>query len=122
MRQIKFRALCDYDDTTGMIYFGLPEMDNGLWAFPEDKEIAHINEYLSPLMQYTGLYDLYEDDIIELENWQPNRFIIKFIEGAFCLAHIKTGEHVADIHYIHHAGKVQYKLLGNIYEHLHLLT
>lgn len=72
-REIKFRALCDYDDTAKtMVYFESAECDNGIFCMPTPNNISHIDEYLSPLMQFTGLKDkagkgndVYEGDTFE---------------------------------------------------------
>ena len=72
MRKIKFRAYCEFDGIKAtknkMVYFKPVECDNGLF-FEAPDNVYHINEYLSPLMQFTGLKDkngkeIYEGDRI----------------------------------------------------------
>lgn len=73
--------------------------------------------------------DLYEGDIVDKENCHPRRMMIAFIEGAFCLAAVEEirddetgrvkfekGEYIMDIHYIHHAGREQAEIIGNIHD------
>src|SRR5688572_21664418 len=67
MREIKFRVYCYADDNKQMVYLTNGEFDNGYW-FSCPAGIVHIDEYLSPLMQFTGLKDkngkqIYEGDI-----------------------------------------------------------
>ncbi len=70
-REIKFRAFCDADgENTRMIYFGMQECDNGIFAWPMPNNIQHIDEYHSPLMQCAAVKDkngrvIYEGDIVK---------------------------------------------------------
>lgn len=66
MREIKFRAFCDIGEENKMLLFSEGKYDNGLWF---EHTSNHIDQYLSPLMQYTGLKDkngkeIYEGDIM----------------------------------------------------------
>lgn len=75
--------------------------------------------------QFTGLVDkngtkIFENDIIAMDSWNPKHYVIKFIEGAFCLAN-KEGEFMGDIHYIHHADRPQATVVGNIHKNSNLL-
>lgn len=92
MREIKFRAVCDADDKIGMLYFGMKQFDNGIASWPLPDDIAHIDEYMSPLMQFTGLKDvngkdIYEGDIIDFDFdgviFVSNGYDVLFKEGAF---------------------------------------
>lgn len=78
--------------------------------------------------------DLYEDDLIKMDNVEPDMMWIRFIEGAFCLCAVEQikgpdhfnggkervsfekGEYVMDIHYIHHAGREQAEIVGTIHD------
>lgn len=121
MREVKFRCwdrvkrcmnnkfVLSSDGEVGSFYGG---------SFDWNNEIAH-------LMEYTGLKDkngieIYEGDIVSLEDWNPSNMQIAFIEGAFCLAN-KDGEYVGDIHHIHHAGIERSQVVGNIHENPELL-
>lgn len=75
--------------------------------------------------QYTGLQDkngkqIFEGDIVKVPIFDPKIMAIGFIEGAFCLVN-KSGEYLADIHYIHHAGVNETEVIGNIHDNTELL-
>ena len=53
--------------------------------------------------QFTGLEDkeekkIWEDDLVQLDGWNPAIMRVSFIEGAFCLADM-DGKYLADIYY-----------------------
>lgn len=121
MREIKFRAWIEPQNE--MIFSDLEPLLNGYKSNDSRVDIQESEDYF--IMQYTGLKDkngkeIYEGDIVSLESWKPKNHQIKFIEGAFCLAN-KEGEYSADIFYIHHAGRSQGEIIGNIYENPELL-
>ncbi|MNL06119.1 YopX protein [compost metagenome] len=87
MRELKFRAYCNIGDENKMLYFTEGKYDNGLWF---EHTSNHIDEYLSPLMQFTGLkdqggkgQDIYEGDCFQTDKkwfveWQEDlcRFVL----------------------------------------------
>ena len=74
--------------------------------------------------QFIGLkdknnVDIYENDILMMDSWKPKYYVVKFLEGAFCLTFLSgelKGEFAGDIHYIQHAGHSQATVVGNIHE------
>ena len=75
---------------------------------------------LDTVGQYIGLKDkndqpIFEGHIVRIPSFNPSIMQIAFIEGAFCLAD-KNGNYVADIHYIHHAGRKECEIIGNIHD------
>lgn len=126
MREIKFRA---WHKTEKKMYevFGI-DFDSKEICIHRDPNFYECDGWIDfkhiELMQYTGLKDkngkeIYEGDIVDLENWKGVQQIC-FIDGAFCLAD-EHGEYVGDIHYIHHAGVEQAKVIGSIYENPELV-
>lgn len=116
-REIKFKALVVADGVERMVYFDLPEMDNGLWGWPMDKTINHIDEYISPLRQYIGLKDIngieiYEGDI--LRRFTGYTFEVKIKEY-----NIGSPYHTKCFGYELHGGD---EIIGTIYETPELLN
>lgn len=116
-REIKFRALVRYEG-----------MKNPVWEYYTTFRMPawlDFGEVIIKDLQYTGLRDknnieIYEGDIVEMDNWNPSNYQISFIEAGFCLADCK-GEYAADIHYIYHAGIKQAAVIGNIHQNPELI-
>jgi len=105
-RVIKFRAI---SSVTGKIHY----QDKDLWEFLRDC-------YGMKLEQFTGLHDkngkeIYEGDVVRMDSFEPSDYIVKFIDGAFCLWNDDVG-YGTDIHYTHHAGRKQATVTSNIHE------
>ena len=65
-------------------------------------------------------YGIFEGDIVKIPSFTPSIMAIGFIEGAFCFVD-KSGEFLADIHYIHHAGVNESEVIGNRWDNPELL-
>ena len=124
-REIKFRALCDYDDTNGMVYFEPAKCDNGVFCMPIQNNISHIDEYLSPLMQFTGLEDaeingkeVWEGDIIE--NCDTKLLQIVYWDEQKAAWFCQYNESKRTVSLAHSLGNLN-KVIGNIYENPNLL-
>lgn len=75
--------------------------------------------------QYIGLTDknghkFFENDIVKNTLFGKNAMAICFVECAFCLVNAKR-EFLADIHYLHHAGVNDTKIVGNVFDNPDLL-
>jgi len=135
-REIKFRAYCDVSDLgeneTKMLYFTEGKYDNGLWF---ENTSDHINEYLSPLMQYTGLKDkngveIYEGDIISIHSpyidkslpWKPatTKFVGWHKDGFWNLFKKDQTDYVG-FRGILQSNLQYYTVIGNIHENPELL-
>ena len=121
-REIKFRAFCDIGDENKMLYFTEGKYDNGLWF---EHTSNHIDEYLSPLMQFTGLTDkngveVFEGDVVKwfinnLERTAP----IYYDQSQACFW---MGKDV-NLEYtiLNDWMRGEYEVLGNIYQNPELL-
>lgn len=104
MREIKFRAW----DGCEMIFMDMKR--DGIYICGTHKE----------LMQYTGLQDskgvdIYEGDIVT--GIANRKYVLRFITDGWCLdAGVTPRLH----DYIHDCGNIL-EVIGNIYEHKHLL-
>lgn len=75
----------------------------------------------TPIMQFTGLKDMngkeiYEGDIIKLEQWQPAVYQVDFNRGGFCFFRSPNDEFYNDAKYLEKC-----VVIGNIYENSDLL-
>lgn len=77
------------------------------------------------LLEFIGLKDkddekIYEGYIVESESHSPNRFEVKFIEGAFC-AWYEGCMYPIDISYFYSSTGCQLKVIGNKYQNPDLI-
>lgn len=127
MSEIKFRVWCYADDKYQMAYLNNGELDNGYW-FSCPASIVHIDEYLS-LMQYTNLKDkngkdIYEADVVRCKQFDPfnEKQVVADHTGPViqmfgCWIMGRENEYESGC--ISKFDEVE--VLGNIYEHPHLL-
>ena len=141
-RDLKFRAICEYEHNserfTDMIYFGMQTFENGLCVFPEHTDkIDYINEYNTPLMQFTGLLDkngkeIYEGDILEDVRLDGSkRFYKVFYKKGGLVINIHQDDFKKDnplfyepIADMQTSGFIEHNctIIGNIYENPELLS
>ena len=129
-REIKFRALCDFEGTDGkdglkMIYFGAEEFEDGVkaWPIPKFLAIHSINSYESPLMQYTGLKDkngkeIYEGDVLE-KNYGATikRFTVSWHKERMAFINQDGFNEL-----LFHTPLEMCEIIGNIYENQNLIV
>lgn len=76
--------------------------------------------------QFTGLHDkngkeIYEGNVVQMDSFSPSNMEVRFDNGGFCLS-TPDNPYMTDIHYVHHAGRKQATIIGNIYENPDLIT
>lgn len=134
MREIKFRALCDFEiagdlQPRKMVYFGAVVFDDGIKAWPMPCDMDKIRSHESPLMQYTGLKDrngieVYEDDIVSIYS---NRGVTEehrsrvFVQVTGIMV-MSNYAHMGLRPYKQLHAYEQFEVIGNIYENPELLA
>jgi len=124
-REIKFRAYCNIGEENKMLFFTEGKYDNGLWF---EHTSNHIDEYLSPLMQFTGLkdkngVDIYECDL--LKGSFNEVFVVKWKNGRWIdSTYIKENYGIeCNLFSIGNSNICEFKeVIGNIYENPELLN
>jgi hypothetical protein len=124
-RELKFRAW-DSVDRVMKDPFTLSDIAAGYdCGYRVDKDLPlvrpHDEDDRDFIMQYTGLKDkdgreVYEGDIIEAKHYAPQRYLVEFIEGGFCLTHPKLNGYPMDINLMYPSTGCMFKVIGNIYE------
>ena len=147
MREIKFRAW--YNESEEWMYAGLKngirsfpltvssplslclddrfgdKYENTVWCLNDDELIW---------CQFTGLLDkngveIYEGDVVRTLNGNYKLGKVVFEFGMFCFSSVGNGiyansdifEHIHSLHYREYDTFNNYEVIGNIYEHTHLL-
>ena len=92
----------------------------GMYIVKNEMPKFHIIEFC------TGLKDknekpVFENDYVKSGQWIPNTYIVKFIEGKYCLCDIKSGEYITDIDMIYDSTGCQFEVCGNLHENPELL-
>jgi uncharacterized phage protein (TIGR01671 family) len=134
-RTIKFRVyLREWDERGKMFYDCVPQGDFDTWLIAFDgREKGYDGDFVFgkdiDLMQFTGLYDkngkeIYEGDVVAYENgnYQPDDGSSPMLLGE---VHFAEGMFVvrgAGALWIETNETASCEVIGNIYEHPHLLT
>jgi len=111
MREIKYRVFYEgrmyYSDDVSITDFLSVRLGDSLLA-------GFINRFycLYHLMEYTGLEEIYEGDIIKRNDFY---FVVEFIDGCFQEVNPHNSKDRCPL-YLH-----DYTIQGNIYEHADLL-
>jgi len=145
-REIKFRVwekgtknLLGYENfntpfNNGYFYVDLSELNNN----QDEGELVCHSEFHNPPMlrpkglnqlfreQFIGLNDksgrqIYEGDILECKNWEPQKYKIEFIEGAFCLTNPLVSM-PTDVTFLEDSTGKHFEIIGNIHQNPELLT
>jgi hypothetical protein len=128
MRQIKYRGKCI--NGKGWIY-GVP-VNYGDGVFIADPKMP-INELYGGIYkikavevfpdsvgQFTGLTDkknteIYEDDIVFCNSWNPNKYRIMFADGGFALFDLDGTGMGADITLMYDSKGIHFEVVGHIH-------
>lgn len=78
------------------------------------------------LGQYTGFadrenIDICKGDVIEAINHMPNRYVIDFIDGAFCATHPKLEGFPIDLIHFYDSTGCMIKVIGNVHDNPELI-
>lgn len=85
------------------------------------KVTAHLNcMYNMPYELFSGLQDidgvdLYESDIVHAQDWNPQAYLIEYIEGGFCATY-KDQFIPIDINMFYDSLGCHFKITGNAHE------
>lgn len=124
MRDIKFRALA-HDKKDCLKWFDDVITDGQeVWIYTKYQGVKHLKE-VKALVQYTGLKDkngveIYNFDIVEVGNYV---YIVEInlLKGLFfrCIENLSLRS--GSIYFTSFVKDVEFEVIGNIYEHSHLL-
>lgn len=116
MREIKFRAWNKKDKK--FVYFVL--LQN---KFSNDMENFSKNGFdCEPWEQFTGLKDMigrdiFEGDVLEMDEWEPKHMTVAFAEGGFCMKTRTTQKAMlTDINFIQDSKGIHARVVGNTHQ------
>lgn len=123
MREIKFRAWDTERLEMAKVISGVGDeevtlQDEECWQW---NTVAH---YIAVIMQYTGLKDkngteIYEGDILQESTTHPLKVIVSY--GHVKIEFYDLGEKITDLFFQEDIDEDGLEVIGNIYEHPHLL-
>lgn len=114
---------------TNMLKFRVWEIGNNKYSYFDLEQglsslIDEMTNYkgIGSVEQYTTYKDkdlklIYENDILENKQWNPNKCIVKFMFGKFCLCDLESGQYLADIDIIEDSTGCDFKIISNINEY-----
>ena len=118
----------NYELDTDIVKEGIEDWDTGENTFIYYKycELLFADDEDFVKEFSTGLNDkndkpIFENDYVKSGQWTPNTYIVKFIEGKYCLCDIKSGEYRADIDMIYDSTGCQFEVCGNLHENPEIL-
>jgi uncharacterized phage protein (TIGR01671 family) len=125
-RQIKFRGK-SYGKK--MWYYGsiIQWKDGDIYICHNEQNETLYKIYAIPetVGQFTGLCDkngveVYENDFVRAEKYNPEIYLVEFIQGGFCCTH-KNDFFPIDISHFYPSCGCEFEVIGNIFDNKELL-
>jgi len=84
----------------------------------QNSELIFIDDEDFEVEQYVDMMDMnsnliFEGDYLYSEFWTPTTYLVKYMEGKFCLCDVNTEEYITDIDMIADSSGCQFKIIGN---------